>query len=122
MQGMSPYNQQPNPQPMQYRTYSVEEKFGVLRGIASLFRGLAILALILMGISIVGMILTQPSYRYSYSIGSIIISIGVAIISGLVLAIYFEAISQGIKLFISIEHNQRVQSEYMRQLVELNRR
>ena len=94
MQGMSPYNQQLNSQPMQYRAYPVEEKFGVLRGIANLFRGLAILALILMGISIAVMIFRDSRYAFlSYFWGSPLISIGILVISGLVSAIYFEAIS-----------------------------
>ncbi len=122
MQGISPYNQQPNYPQTQYQVYAVEEKFSLLRSIASVFRGLAVLTVILTGIAIVLTLVSGGTsvygYPSSYFLTSRIISIGVTIIAGLVTAIYFEAISQGIKLFISIEHNQRIQSEYMRQLAE----
>ncbi len=103
---------------------SIEEKFSVLRLIASIFRGLAILAIIL-EVLVTILILTgglRGISGSSSSANSSLLLMGVSILGGVLTAIFFETLSQGIKLFIAIEHNQRIQEEYLRQLIIVNSR
>jgi hypothetical protein len=116
---MTLYNNiQPNTASPSYTFQPVEKKFGVLRTLASVFSILAILSVFVTGLLLLAYMFGGRYYGNRPDFFSMAVGAAPVFISGLVVTLWFEVIGQGIKLFVSIEHNQRVQAEYLRRLAE----